>query len=55
MLQFQELNRESKIELQQALVAPQGDAGSSWVMVVRGQQQVLDGHLGVLVMSGSGM
>lgn len=41
MLQAQGLKRGSIIELQQALQA-QGDSGSSWVMVVRGGQQVMD-------------
>lgn len=52
MLQLWGLNMGSKTELQQALQT-QGDAGSSWVMVVRGGQG--DGHLLVLVKSVSQM
>lgn len=40
-LGMQGLNTGRKAELQQVL-QPQGDAGSSWVTVVRGGQQVMD-------------
>lgn len=52
MLQLWGLNRGSKTELHQALQT-QRDASAAWVMVVRGGQG--DGHLLVMVMSGSGM